>query len=52
MAEIIDELLALSRVTRTEMHREKVDLSKMVQEVLTEILPENRVFQSVSGRIS
>jgi PAS domain S-box-containing protein len=37
MAEIIDELLALSRVTRTEMHREKVDLSKMVQEVLTEL---------------
>ena len=37
MAEIIDELLALSRVTRTEMHREKVDLSNMVHEVLTEL---------------
>jgi len=37
MAAIIDELLALARVTRTEMHREKVDLSKMVQEILIEL---------------
>ncbi len=37
MAEIIDELLALSRVTRAEMHREKVDLSEMAQEVLREL---------------
>jgi len=33
MAELIDALLALSRVTRAEFHRERVDLSAIVREI-------------------
>ncbi|MFI5306846.1 MAG: ATP-binding protein, partial [Polyangiales bacterium] len=34
MAELIDDLLALSRVTRSEIQRERVDLSALAREVL------------------
>lgn len=37
MAELIDALLSLSRVTRSEMHRVKVDLSQLAQKVITEL---------------
>jgi len=37
MAELIDELLALSRVTRSEMRREKIDLSEIAQEISLEL---------------
>ena len=37
MGELIDDLLQLSRVTRSEMHRTKVDLSALVQEIATEL---------------
>jgi len=46
MAELIDELLSLSRVTRTEMSREPVDLSKLAQKIAKELLemqPERQV---------
>jgi PAS domain S-box-containing protein len=34
MAELIDDLLALSRVTRSDLHRERVDLSALAQDAL------------------
>jgi PAS domain S-box-containing protein len=37
MGELIDDLLKLSRVTRSEMHRMQVDLSTMVREIATEL---------------
>lgn len=37
MAQLIDALLSLSRVTRSEMHREKVDLSQLAHKVITEL---------------
>ena len=37
MAELIDALLVLSRVTRSEMHRELVDMSVMAQTIATEL---------------
>lgn len=37
MAQLIDDLLKLSRVTRTEMRREPVDLSQMAAEVIAEL---------------
>lgn len=37
MAHLIDDLLELSRVTRTEMRREVVDLSKLAHEVLDDL---------------
>jgi light-regulated signal transduction histidine kinase (bacteriophytochrome) len=37
MGELIDDLLQLSRVTRTELHKEQVDLSSMVQTIAREI---------------
>jgi signal transduction histidine kinase/ActR/RegA family two-component response regulator len=46
MGELIDDLLRLSRVTRAEMIREKVDLSALAQEVaaqLQETQPERQV---------
>ena len=35
MAELIDDLLTLSRVTRSELHRERVDLSALAYTVLS-----------------
>lgn len=37
MGQLIDDLLGLSRVTRSEMHREKVDMSALVQSIAAEI---------------
>jgi signal transduction histidine kinase len=37
MGELIDQMLVLSRVTRAEMRRERVDLSRLAQEVTAEV---------------
>jgi len=37
MGQLIDDLLDLSRVTRTDMHREAVDLSSIAQAIATEL---------------
>jgi len=37
MGRLIDDLLNLSRVTRTELHRRKVDLSRLASEVVAEL---------------
>lgn len=37
MGELIDDLLTLSRVTRSEMRRRQVDLSALAKEILTEL---------------
>jgi len=37
MGQLIDDLLKLSRVTRTEMHRESVDLSAMARTIATNL---------------
>lgn len=34
MAQLIDDLLSLSRVTRSELHRSRVDLSELAREIL------------------
>jgi PAS domain S-box-containing protein len=38
MAQLIDDLLFLSRVTRSEIHLEKVNLSAMANEILSDLL--------------
>jgi PAS domain S-box-containing protein len=38
MAQLIDDMLGLSRVSRSEMHRETVDLSSMVKVIAEEFL--------------
>lgn len=38
MAELIDDLLSLSRVTRAEMYRESVDLSALAREIVSSLL--------------
>lgn len=37
MAQLIDDLLSLSRITRTEMQRREVDLSKLVQQEIADL---------------
>jgi PAS domain S-box-containing protein len=37
MGQIIDSLLALARLTRTELHRQTVDLSEMVQSIIDQM---------------
>ncbi|ROP32043.1 sensor histidine kinase [Couchioplanes caeruleus] len=37
MAQMIDDLLGLSRATRTELHREHTDLSALAREVIAEL---------------
>jgi len=37
MGELIDDLLSLSRVTRSEMRREEIDLSQMVKSIAAEL---------------
>lgn len=37
MQQLIEDLLNLARVTKTEMHRERVDLSAMVREIAREL---------------
>lgn len=41
MAQLIDDLLRLSRLSRTQLHREDVDLSAMVREIAAELLRQN-----------
>jgi PAS domain S-box-containing protein len=46
MGQLIDDLLKLSRVTRSEMHSQQVDLSAMIQSIATELQemePDRRV---------
>jgi len=38
MAQLIDDMLKLSRVTRAELRREEVDLSALAQEIIAELL--------------
>lgn len=56
MGQLIDDLLNLSRVTRSEMHRESVDLSAIAQMIATELQetqPERQVeFQIVAGLVA
>jgi PAS domain S-box-containing protein len=56
MGQLIDDLLNLSRVTRSEMHRESVDLSAIAQIIATELQeaePERQVeFQIVMGLVA
>ena len=56
MGQLIDDLLNLSRVTRSEMHRESVDLSAIAQMIaaeLQEAQPERQVeFQIVAGLVA
>jgi light-regulated signal transduction histidine kinase (bacteriophytochrome) len=40
MGQLIDDLLTLSRVTRTEMHREQIDLSMVAEKVAAELREE------------
>jgi PAS domain S-box-containing protein len=62
MALLIDDMLQLSRITRSEMRRERVDLSAIVREIAAELQrtePERRVeiviqpdlFASADGRL-
>ncbi|MBI2954414.1 MAG: PAS domain S-box protein [Chloroflexi bacterium] len=37
MAQLIDDLLKLSRVTRAEMHRERVDFNQLAEEIVKEL---------------
>jgi PAS domain S-box-containing protein len=41
MAQLIDDILNLSRITRTEIHLDKVNLSKLAQEVTLELKKQN-----------
>jgi PAS domain S-box-containing protein len=56
MGELIDDLLKLSRITRSEMHRAKVDLSAMATTIAAELhstQPERQVeFVIASGLIA
>jgi PAS domain S-box-containing protein len=53
MGELIDDLLGLSRVTRAEIHRERIDLSSLAEEVAADLRssqPEREVeFRIVQG---
>jgi PAS domain S-box-containing protein len=54
MARLIDDLLKLSRVTRSEIHREKVNLSDLVREIadrLHESQPERDVTFNIQENI-
>jgi light-regulated signal transduction histidine kinase (bacteriophytochrome) len=54
MARLIDDLLKLSRVTRSDMSREKVDLSEMARNIVAELEkaePRRKVKMSVAPDI-
>jgi PAS domain S-box-containing protein len=55
MADLIDDLLDLSRVTRTEMHMEKVSLSEMASSIAAELQrndPERRVDFGIASKLA
>ncbi|HEY0295808.1 MAG TPA: ATP-binding protein [Bordetella sp.] len=55
MDELIDDLLKLSRVSREEMHREKVDLSAIARQVLADLRqaePQRRVDISIEDGLA
>jgi PAS domain S-box-containing protein len=55
MGELIDGLLKLSRLTRSEMHQEKVDLSTLAEEITTrlqETQPERRAKFIISSGLT
>jgi PAS domain S-box-containing protein len=55
MGQLIDDLLALSRVTRSELRRTKVDLSELAESVLRELQrsePSRHVAVSVTPRLT
>ena len=54
MGQLIDALLSLTRITRAEMHRERVDLSELANEVVEElraIEPEREVEVVIGGEL-
>ncbi len=54
MGQLIDDLLNLSRVTRSEMHYQTVDLSAIVTEIITDLQhsdPERTVEFSISPQV-
>ena len=54
MSELIDDLIKLSRVTRSEMHRTNVDLSALAQEIAIELQqtqPERQVEWTIAPEI-
>jgi light-regulated signal transduction histidine kinase (bacteriophytochrome) len=56
MGQLIDDLLTLSRVTRSDMHRESVDLSRLASRICTDLqraAPERQVeFEIQTGLIT
>ena len=55
MEELIDDMLILARVTRTEIHRAKVDLSALTQQILAEFVtehPERQVEQVITPTLT
>lgn len=55
MGRLIDDMLALSRVTRSEMRRERVDLSAIAREVgaeLQRVQPESRIELAVAPGVT
>lgn len=55
MGVLIDDLLNLARVTRAEMYREKIDLTKMAGDIVRELQagePERKVFVKVDQGLS
>lgn len=51
MGDLIDDLLNLARVTRAEMHRERIDLSKMATEVVKDLQSSDAHRTTVDVRI-
>jgi len=55
MGQLIDDMLNLSRVTRSELIREKVDLSQMARQIITELRnqePERTVEVTIAPNIT
>ena len=54
MGELIDDLLELSRVTRAEIYREQIDLSKLADEIVKELKaqePDRKVSLKISPNL-
>jgi PAS domain S-box-containing protein len=55
MGQLIDDLLNLSRVTRTGLHREQVDIGELVREIIDEFRgaePDRRVEVVITGALA